>query len=272
MQTISELRILRRKLIDRINIILDNQVKLNLVAKWKVADVLIDQSRMCNNITYEKRRMLRGIFNKIESVAACQEQWECIIHLLKNDRKSFCEQYALSNKECEEIFVFCRNSISEDVLLSFPEDKVDFIYNVNDKNKSKVMFRDRSRLSMGQRAVAILLVILKAGYCLGDNRPLIIDQPEDDLDNVYIYSSLVTEFRKIKKKRQLIFATHNANIPIAGDAENILIMSSDGEYGEVQQQGSIDKKGMCDAVVKILEGGQEALELRLSKYGEKREN
>ena len=62
---------------------------------------------------------------------------------------------------------------------------------------------------MGQKSVAMLLMIVTAAHDLGDNRPLIIDQPEDDLDNIYIYSSLVKEFRKIKNRRQLIFATHN---------------------------------------------------------------
>ncbi len=125
---------------------------------------------------------------------------------------------------------------------------------------------DSKKLSMGQKSVAMLLIILTAAYDLGDNRPLIIDQPEDDLDNIYIYSSLVKEFRKIKNSRQLIFATHNANIPISGDAENIIILESNGDNGFVKITGSIDKVSISEKVLNILEGGRQALDLRNSKY------
>ena len=73
---------------------------------------------------------------------------------------------------------------------NFPEDKIEYEYNVNTGISKKQKFLPRNMLSMGQKSVAMLLMIVTAAHDLGDNRPLIIDQPEDDLDNIYIYSSL----------------------------------------------------------------------------------
>ena len=79
-------------------------------------------------------------------------------------------------------------------------------------------------LSPGQRSSAMLPLI-----ALVENAPLIIDQPEDNLDNAFIAERIVVELRASKIERQFIFATHNANIPIFGDAEWIGILESTNE-------------------------------------------
>ena len=72
--------------------------------------------------------------------------------------------------------------------------------------------------------------------------PLLIDQPEDDLDNHFIFDQIVTTLRKEKEKRQFLIATHNANIPVSGDAELIMVLEADDQHGYISENGigSID--------------------------------
>jgi len=123
-------------------------------------------------------------------------------------------------------------------------------------------------LSTGQKATAVLLLLL-----LESEAPLVIDQPEDDLDNRFITEGVVPMMRQEKRRRQFVFSTHNANIPVLGDAELILGLAATGEASEghakipPQHMGSIDSKPVCELVEEILEGGKDAFEMRRSKYG-----
>src|SRR6266704_2576893 len=123
-------------------------------------------------------------------------------------------------------------------------------------------------LSTGQKATAVLLLLL-----LESDAPLMVDQPEDDLDNRFITEGVVPRMRDEKHRRQFVFSTHNANIPVLGDAELILGLSASGEAGQgsgripPEHMGSIDSKRVRELVEEILEGGKEAFEMRRLKYG-----
>lgn len=118
-------------------------------------------------------------------------------------------------------------------------------------------------LSTGQRATAILLLLL-----LESDTPLVIDQPEDDLDNRFISEHVVPIIKKEKRRRQFVFSSHNANIPVLGDAELIIGLNATADRGTVPpgQLGSIDKASIRQLASQILEGGREAFELRRAKY------
>ena len=123
-------------------------------------------------------------------------------------------------------------------------------------------------LSTGQKATAVLLLLL-----LESEAPLVVDQPEDDLDNRFITEGVVPIMRQEKRRRQFIFSTHNANIPVLGDAELILGLAATGEAREgqariaPQHMASIDSRPVRELVEEILEGGKAAFEMRRSKYG-----
>lgn len=119
------------------------------------------------------------------------------------------------------------------------------------------------QLSDGQRHTILLTVALLSDA----NIPLIIDQPEDDLDNAFIFSSIVATLRAVKEKRQVILVTHNANIAVLGDSELILPMHRDSESGKSVDRGSIDTNLTKLHVQKILEGGPEAFARRKEIYG-----
>ena len=123
-------------------------------------------------------------------------------------------------------------------------------------------------LSTGQKATAVLLLLL-----LESEAPLVVDQPEDDLDNRFITEGVVPIMRQEKRRRQFVFSTHNANIPVLGDAELILGLAATGEAREghariaPEHMGSIDSQPVRELVEEILEGGKAAFEMRRSKYG-----
>jgi len=123
-------------------------------------------------------------------------------------------------------------------------------------------------LSTGQKATAVLLLLL-----LESDGPLVVDQPEDDLDNRFITESVVPKMRDEKRRRQFVFATHNANIPVLGDAELIVGLTAVGEGGDgkavlpKEHMGSIDSAPVRLLVGEVLEGGRAAFEMRRLKYG-----
>ncbi|MAE44935.1 MAG: hypothetical protein CMF63_08160 [Magnetovibrio sp.] len=121
-------------------------------------------------------------------------------------------------------------------------------------------YKNSAGLSTGQRCTVILPILL-----LESERPLLIDQPEDNLDNAFVYDTIVKSLLEAKGGRQLIFVTHNPNIPVLGDAEKVFVFSSDGRRGTVTHAGTVDDvKG---EVEHLLEGGAEAFLLRMQKYG-----
>ena len=141
------------------------------------------------------------------------------------------------------------------------EERVSLELNVS---RAGEQYRALDRLSTGQQCTAILHLLL-----LDNHDPLIMDQPEDNLDNAFIAERIVRELRAAKTERQFLFATHNANIPVFGDAEWIGVCSASEDRAEmpVEAQGSIDIPLIRDHVTSILEGGKEAFMQRKEKYG-----
>ena len=144
------------------------------------------------------------------------------------------------------------------------EDELVIELNISHTSHANASFRPLNRLSTGQQCTAILHLLL-----LENQDPLVIDQPEDNLDNAFIAGRIVDELRKAKTERQFLFATHNANIPVFGDAEWIGVCESSNDRAQIAEnaQGSIDVPGIRDRVANILEGGKEAFLQRKEKYG-----
>jgi chromosome segregation protein len=115
--------------------------------------------------------------------------------------------------------------------------------------------------SLGQRASALLLYVLSQRH----NDVVIIDQPEDDLDNQTIYDEVIKLLRELKPEIQFIFATHNANFPVLGDAEQVLSCHYKDHRIEVES-GSIDARRVQDDIIRIMEGGREAFNRRNEVY------
>lgn len=140
-----------------------------------------------------------------------------------------------------------------------PEDKLQI--KIIDENGEM----DINEGSPGQKSAAILAFILNSG-----ENPLIIDQPEDDLDNSLIYSLVVKSIRKMKSKRQIIIVTHNPNIPVLGDAEGIIVLERNNQgkvtFRKNKKAGCIEEKLIREGICEIMEGGEDAFRKREQKY------
>ena len=144
------------------------------------------------------------------------------------------------------------------------EDRVVIELNLAETDR-KPEYRLLQDLSTGQKCTAILALFL-----LDRESPLILDQPEDHLDNSFIADDIVPKIRKIKGDCQIILSTHNANIPVFGDAELIAVLEPDGSrHALIKEEnlGAIDKQSVKNEVARILDGGREAFNMRREKYG-----
>ncbi len=142
------------------------------------------------------------------------------------------------------------------------EDEIQIELNVSQGGQES--YRRLEHLSTGQKCTAILHLLL-----LDNKDPLIIDQPEDNLDNAFIANRIVKDLRAAKERRQFIVSTHNANIPVFGDAEWIGALEAleDHAFLSDDHVGSIDRTSVKIKVETILEGGKNAFEIRRLKYG-----
>lgn len=116
--------------------------------------------------------------------------------------------------------------------------------------------------SQGQRSAALLAFLLAFG-----NEPLVLDQPEDDLDNHLIYDLIVKQIRENKLRRQLLIVTHNPNIVVNGDAEEVHVMEFGRGQCYVKQSGSLQNKAVREEVCQVMEGGREAFRRRWERLG-----
>lgn len=130
-------------------------------------------------------------------------------------------------------------------------------------SKSKYKGKEIYELSVGQRGTFYVCLKLATDPFL---KPFVFDQPEDDLDNDFIMHHLVPIFRKIKKYRQVIIVTHNANLVVNADAEQVIVATNEGEVLSYES-GAIENDSIRAKVCNILEGGRQAFTRREQKYG-----
>ena len=123
--------------------------------------------------------------------------------------------------------------------------------------------RPLNSLSGGQRVSVLLSLLLETR----DDRPLVIDQPEDELDNRFLFDTVLPALKRLKGRRQIIVATHNANIVVNGDADQVIQLEATANRGRVAQAGAIEDPAVRDAIVRTVDGGDDAFRLRRLKYG-----
>lgn len=138
----------------------------------------------------------------------------------------------------------------------FPEDDLRIEY------QREGSWHPISRGSQGQRSAALLAFLLAFG-----EEPIVLDQPEDDLDNHLIYDLIVRQIRENKLRRQLIIITHNPNVVVNGDAELVHVMEFGRGQCYVQQSGALQENDLRNEVCRVMEGGHEAFSRRWKRLG-----
>ena len=142
-----------------------------------------------------------------------------------------------------------------------PEDALRVTYSPRGDGKD---FRSIAQASAGQRAAAMLAFLLAHG-----DEPLVLDQPEDDLDNQLIYDLVVRQLKVSKMRRQVIVVTHNPNIVVNGDAEMVRVLEFAGGQCRLGKSGSLQETDVREEVCKVMEGGREAFQRRYRRLVEK---
>jgi DNA repair exonuclease SbcCD ATPase subunit len=226
--------------------------------------VRIRVMRNADHLSYQQMLMegLKGarVRNQNEILATLMQlRPEQLAQLLQsNDLDSFEELTHFGRERSLKILdAFCESLDPLTLEITAIEDRIAIELNV--ATAGRPHFKDASDLSRGQKCTALLPILLARR----DN-PLMIDQPEDNLDNHFIFETVVNAVQRMKKRRQMIFITHNANIPVLAEAELVLVMTSDGRIGAIEKRGSVDE---CrEQIIDLLEGGREAFELRSRRY------
>ena len=156
----------------------------------------------------------------------------------------------------------------EAALKAVPPERIDRLALYLPDDAVEVSFKDRAARSWqpltqgspGQQTAALLAFVLGYG-----SEPIILDQPEDDLDNTLIYELLVSRLRETKTKRQVIVVTHNPNIVVHGDAELVLSLKAAKGQSSIDCQGGLQERGVRDVICSVMEGGREAFESRYKR-------
>jgi len=198
-----------------------------------------------------------GLLARIYENTDSDDMIEANLAIIKDTIKNIKEQPQTPSLRDQRFATHIRNlppEVIDRLDLWFPEDSLEVQYSATGNGQH---FRSIQEGSPGQKTAALLAFLLSYG-----EEPLILDQPEDDLDNHLIYDLIVTQLRAVKCDRQIIVVTHNANIVVNGDAE--LVVALTVEHGETRKkcEGSLQKKLVRNTICSIMEGGQKAFENR----------
>ncbi len=245
----------------------------------KVIDEFEDgKDEILNNLKFlafidmrKKSEYIQQIADKLDNRVHSQDEinrsfvevFESIENLMNSDNES------MDNCDNDNICISISQKIenkTKDLRLKRSITKSDYFNTVFQRFFElgvEISFNNKSidNLSMGERAIVLLKILLAL-----DDKPLLIDQPEEHLDNRFIFNELVPAFRSAKKRRQIIIATHNANLVVNTDAEQIIIAEqSEGEI--IYSCGAIEDLDVRQKITQLLEGGELAFKKREEKYG-----
>ncbi len=195
-------------------------------------------------------------YNDIISVIAESIPPRELVNIIENNNiEDFTSLIEISKNRAANLINSLKNSI-QDIATVLLEDKIYFY--LNDGTESK----DFNELSTGQRCTVILPIILEHNDTI-----LIIDQPEDHIDNAFIVDTLINSIKRRKNDGQTIITTHNANLPVLGEAEVVAHLESDGRRGFIKSFGELNEINIINAISNVMEGGKKAFIYRSNFYG-----
>ncbi len=227
----------KKGLFDFLSILIDGKVKEAI----KIENIL----SYCSELT---QKMIDNGVTKLDSQSAEAMLLDVFKRLLSNDRLDFVKKTLKSYISNIEKF------------------SLEFNINNIEGSNGQTIYKPVRVLSLGQKVVAMLSFVLGFSEYAHDYRPLLIDQPEDNLDNRYIYQNLVKQLRSIKEKRQVIIATHNATIVTNAKADQVCVMESNSQHGWVKATGYPSEEKIKKYIINYLEGGVPSFIHKMSVY------
>ena len=180
--------------------------------------------------------------------------WDLVVALRRRDSGVLIERAELNPDQAEKVVTAMANSS-----VLFELETVELMDLPTIELKDGETYKESLSLSTGQKCTTVLPLLL-----LESANPLLVDQPEDNLDNRFISEAVVEAILKMQSRRQMIFVTHNPNIPVLGDAERVFVLDSDGATARKSNEGTVDE---CKReIVNLLEGGENAFKVRKCRY------
>lgn len=197
----------------------------------------------------------------IEKVSQNVMPREFIDLVINNDIDSLADKADLAKENAKKLIdtLNSKDALEDILAIShsvYPEDIPSIEFRKDDGN-----YYPLSELSIGQKCTALLIIALSEG-----TRPIIIDQPEDSLDNPSVYEDIVSKLRMGKEKRQFILTTHNSSVGVASDSDIFIILKSTATRGDIKCSGAIDRSNVRLEIIKHLEGGDKPYKLKSKKY------
>lgn len=223
---------------------------------------ILKSIRLESKKEFDIKRLVQKIYNEVDrrKVRGVNNLVSDFLNLGNLDDFNF-SSWIKEFKEDEANFDIFTNKSPEFFDSLVFEDYYNLITNI-EYQISDDEYKSLDKLSLGQKGTVLLKFYLSSG----NNCPILIDQPEDHLDNDFIYSDLVETIRNAKKKRQIIIVTHDANLVVNGDSEQVIIARYSDEKIDHALSGSLENPRIRKAVARILEGGDEAFKKRERKY------
>ncbi len=188
-------------------------------------------------------------------LAACMSPLELVEAVESSDIDAITEAADITTERAINMMTYLQSHSLADIVAAPIDDAVEMSL------LDGIDYKRSNRLSIGQRCTVVLPILLS-----GHGELLIIDQPEDHLDNAFITETLVEQLRKRHAGDQFILASHNANIPVLGDADLVVRLASDGRRGFVEHTGKLDVPATARAITSVMEGGVKAFQRRAMFY------
>ena len=180
--------------------------------------------------------------------------WDLVVALRRRDSGALIERAELNPDQAEKVVTTMANSP-----VLFELETVELMDLPTIELKDGDTYKESLSLSTGQKCTTVLPLLL-----LESANPLLVDQPEDNLDNRFISGAVVDAIHQMKDRRQMIFVTHNPNIPVLGNTERLFVLDSDGVTARMANVGTVDE---CKQnIIDLLEGGENAFKARKSRY------
>ena len=255
----------RRELIDRLTDLRDKRFQLRRSVAERVTEAVSSPVRVRIAQDENRDRYVSRLAEALRHAALQHKQIakkiaglvapsELVDFVRREDTEGLQKQAALNDSQAEKVI---RALADLETLLGI--ETVDLVDLPRIELHDGDDWKDSLSLSTGQKCTTILPILL-----LESENPLLVDQPEDNLDNRFIYDTVVESLRRVKTSRQLVLITHNPNIPVLGDAAGVFVLTSDGARAGLLNHGDVDT---CrNEIINLLEGGEEAFAQRRERY------
>lgn len=224
--------------------------------------ITVDVKHSARIATYDDalKDALRGSnlrYNEITPLIASSVSPEELIDMIKHSSfDDFAETLDIPVDRATRILHHLQHANLADILTAEVEDDVQFAL------LDGAQYKKPDQLSIGQRCTVSLTIVLE-----NQLRALLVDQPEDHLDNEFIAQTLIKSLVRRSSESQTIVSSHNANIPVLANADHVICLNSNGRRGFVECSGGLDQPDVVTAIENIMEGGRAAFEKRVEFYG-----